>query len=93
MESRYAIGERETISMNDTKVIISCEGTKRTLPLPFGICLSKSQAYKIREAMEAFLGSEAVYGWTTVHMDKEESTSNQKPIDWHAPGKSSSETG
>lgn len=65
-----------------TTIIIESHYVKREVPLPAQICVNRQTAHKIREAMEAFLGSEASYGWVTIHDDEAQSRANSKPLSW-----------
>jgi len=65
-----------------TKITIESCYVKREIPLPAQICVTRQTAYKIREAMEAFLGSEASYGWVTIHDDEAQTRANSKPLSW-----------
>lgn len=69
-----------------SKLVIESHGVKREVPLPCGLCISREVAFQIREAMNAFLSSEASYGWTTVHRETvERAPNNTKPLSWDEP--------
>lgn len=71
-----------------SKMIIESAGIKREVFLPCGICISREVAYKLRDAMNQFIGSEGSYGWVTVHRDEVDSAGpNTQPISWDAPAK------
>lgn len=65
-----------------TKIVIESNYVKRELALPAQICVTRQTAHKIREAMEAFIGSDASYGWVTIHDDEAQTRANSTPLSW-----------
>jgi hypothetical protein len=69
--------------MSEVRIIISAHGVKREIVGPYSVCGSTADLKSLRDALNGFFESGAVYGWVDV-VEKPVRVADQAPEPWCA---------